>query len=367
MSKGIHVPYVNFGAQFLEEKGEIFAAIQNVFERGDFILGKEIGQFEQEFARLCGVKHAIGVANGTDAIIIALKCLGIGLGDEVITASNSWISSASAIAMVGATPVFVDVAYDQNIDSKLIEAAITPRTKAILPIHLTGRCARMPEILRIAKDRKLFVIEDAAQAVMASITGLRAGSMGDISCFSLHPLKNLNAAGDAGIITTSNDEWAKRIRMLGNHGMRNRDEVGFWGYNSRLDTLQAAILLPRLAKLEAVIEKRRKNASHYIKALQGLVDTPIEASDEFHTFHVFVVQCDRRNELQKALSANGIETKIHYPIPIHRQAAANELSNKSLPVTDAQAERILSLPIHQFLSINQIDFVCEKIKKFYLN
>lgn len=367
MSTDFRVPYVNFPAQFAEEKDVIMNEIRRVFERGDFILGDRVGQFENAFAELCDVKHAVAVANGTDALILALKALGIGSDDEVITASNSWISSAASIALVGARPVFVDVANDQNIDPALIESAITPKTKALMPIHLTGRCARMMEIMAIAHRHNLAVIEDSAQAVCSTVGGRKAGSFGNINCFSLHPLKNLNAAGDAGIITTDDDKMAATLKMLRHHGMKNREEVSFWGFNSRLDTLQAAILLPRVKTLGDVIEKRRRNAKIYLSGLQGVVELPVEREDEFHTYHVFVIQCNRRNELQTHLAKNGIDTKIHYPIPIHLQEAAAYLGYKkgSLPNTERQASRILSLPIHQSLSPEQIQLVIESIKDFY--
>jgi dTDP-4-amino-4,6-dideoxygalactose transaminase len=285
----------------------------------------------------------------------------------VITTSNSWISSASSIALVGATPVFADVAQDQNIDPACLEKAITRHTKCIMPVHLTGRSARMPEILAIANKYGIPVLEDAAQAVCASVAGIKAGAGGLFGSFSLHPLKNLNAAGDAGVITTNSDEMARLLKMWRNHGMRNREEIDFWGYNSRLDTVQAAILLPRLRNLPAVIEKRRTNAKRYISQLQEVVECPTERDDEFHTYHVFVIQCDRRNELQEFLLKRGIDTKIHYPIPIHLQKAAEGLGYRigSLPVTERQMSRILSLPVNQLLSEEQIDLVADSIRTFY--
>jgi dTDP-4-amino-4,6-dideoxygalactose transaminase len=362
----MRVPYVDFPSQFLSQRDSILAALHGVFEKGDFILGKDVELFEQEFAKICGARHAISVANGTDALILALKALKIGPGDEVITAPNSWVSSASSIALVGAKPVFVDVREDQNIDPSLLEAAITSKTKAIMPVHLTGRCARMPEIMTIARKHKLFVIEDAAQSVTASIAGQIAGSIGDINCFSLHPLKNLNAAGDAGVMTTNDDELAEHLRLLRNHGLKNREEVVFWGYNSRLDTMQAALLRLRLGDLESIVQCRRENAKIYQSELAKIVEIPSEESDEFHTYHVFVVQTDKRDQLQRFLGDRGIETKIHYPIPIHLQEAARELGYEkgSFPVTERQAKRILSLPIHQFLSQDQIQWVIESIRRF---
>lgn len=361
------VPYINFQQQFAEGKEETMSAIEAVMARGDFILGKEVTEFENEFAKLCGVKHAIGVANGTDSLYICMKAIGIGPGDEVITAPNSWISSASAIALIGAKPVFVDVADDQNLDPNLLEKAITKKTKCIMPVHLTGRCARMPEILKIAKKHNIPVLEDAAQSIGAVTGGIKAGAGGLFGSFSLHPLKNLNAAGDAGIITTNDDELAASMKKWRQHGMKNRDEIDHWGYNSRLDTLQAAILLPRLKRLPDTIEKRRAFAKRYSAALSDIVQVPVERADEFHTYHVYVIQCDRRSQLQAYLAEKGIDTKIHYPIPIHLQKCAADLGYKkgSFPVTERQSERILSLPINQYLKNDQIDLVAEAIRGFY--
>lgn len=363
----IKVPYVNFPQQFKESQKEIMMAIQTVMLRGDFILGKEVTLFEQEFAKICGTKHAIGMSNGTDTLIISMRALGIGPGDEVITAPNSWISSASSIALIGARPVFVDVGPDQNLDPNLIERAITKKTKAIMPVHLTGRCARMPEILAIAAKYNLPVIEDSAQSIGASIGTIKSGAGGLLGSFSLHPLKNLNAAGDAGIITTNHDELAHKLKMWRNHGMRNRDEIDFWGYNARLDTIQAAILLPRLKELPKLIERRRYLAKKYVATLSNVVQCPVELTNELHTYHVFVIQCDHRDKLKLFLETRGIETKIHYPIPIHLQLAAKYLGYKhgDFPMAEAQAQRILSLPINQYLTDEQVDYTINAIQTFY--
>lgn len=225
----------------------------------------------------------------------------------------------------------------------------------------------MEEIMDIANQRGIPVIEDAAQSVMAGMKSKKAGAWGLMNSFSLHPLKNLNAVGDAGIITTSDDEWARKLRMWRNHGMRNRDEIDFWGYNSRLDTVQAAILLPRLRQLPTVIEKRRALAKKYVAGLNQIVQCPVERDDEFHTYHVFVIQCDRRDQLQSFLAEQGVETKIHYPIPIHLQRCAKDLGYQKgdFPMAETQAGRILSLPINQFVTMEQVDFVVDRIREFY--
>lgn len=342
-------------------------AVEQALCRGDYVFGQEVGVFERRFAQLCGVRHALGVANGTDTLMLALRALGIGPGDEVITAPNSFVATAACIALVGARPVFVDVREDMNMDPGLIELTITSRTRALLPVHLAGKCADMRPILEIARCRGLYVIEDAAQAVGATYMGQKAGSFGVFGCFSLHPLKNLNAAGDAGVITTNDNALAEKIRLLRNHGLRNRDEVSFWGFNSRLDTIQAAILNCRLNRLEEIMEKRRRLAARYRARLADWVVCPSESAGESHVYHLFVIQCDRRDALQKFLWQRGIDAKIHYPIPIHLQDCSSALGYErgDFPVCESQAERILSLPVHQCLTDSQVDYVCDSIVDYY--
>jgi dTDP-4-amino-4,6-dideoxygalactose transaminase len=245
----LSIPYVNVAAQHVQLHAELLAAVSRVLAHGHFILGPEVSEFEQRFAELCGVRHAVAVGNGTDALVLALRALEIGSGDEVITPPNSFVASAAAIALVGARPVFVDVGADLNIDPEKIEAAITPRTRAILPVHLTGRPAAMDPIMTLARLRGLAVIEDCAQAVMAEYGGQRVGSIGDIGCFSLHPLKTLSACGDGGVLTTGSPVVETRLRELRNIGLKTRDECVAWSGNSRLDTLQAAMLLVKLPHL----------------------------------------------------------------------------------------------------------------------
>lgn len=363
----MRVPYVGFVEEFRQQRGSVLAAVTAVLERGDFILGDEVREFEDKFAALCGVKHAISVANGTDAILLTLRALGIGEGDEVITAANTWISTAAAIALAGARPVFADVESDQNISPAAIARAITPRTKAILPVHLGGRCASLGEILELGRRHGVPVIEDAAQAVTARCGDRVAGSAGTAGCFSLHPLKNLNAAGDAGVITTGDAELAGALRLLRHHGLRTRDEAERWGFNSRLDTLQAAVLLSRLPGLTEYLARRRAIAHKYTEALCGYVQCPIDTVDRPHTYHVYVIQTEGRNALREFLAGRGIETKVHYPIPIHRQPAARYLGYEmgSLPETERQAARILSLPVHPYLSEAQTDFVVASVRDFF--
>ncbi|MBI1774197.1 MAG: DegT/DnrJ/EryC1/StrS family aminotransferase [Proteobacteria bacterium] len=344
------------------------AAAKSVFMAGVFINGPEVGQLEAGVAKRAGTAHAVGLNSGTDALLYALMCLGVGPGDEVVTQSNSFIASAAAIAHVGARPVFVDVKPDQTMDPEALEAAITPRTKAIMQVHLTGRICDMVRINVIAASRGIPVVEDAAQAIGSLLHGRPAGSWGSIGAFSAHPLKNFNAAGDAGFLVTDDGAVAERVRRLRNHGLTDRDTASEWGFNSRLDTLQAAILLTRLDRLDSIIAKRRHSAQLYRERLDSAhVYVPPCRNEEFNTFHTFVVQLDRRDELQRYLKDRGIGTKIHYPVPIHLQPAAAELgyAQGSLPITERQAERILSLPIHQYLSADDIDYVAETVNGFY--
>ena len=296
------VPYVNLPAQFAEERERIHACVDDVFERGDFVGGGAIAELEVELARFIEVEHVVALNSGTDALVLGMKALGIGPGDEVITPPNSFVSSSAAIVAVGATPVFADVLPDQNIDPTAVERAVTPRTRAIMPVHLTGRMADMEAIRGIAKHGGLFVIEDAAQSIGSKRDGWTSGAGGDIGCFSTHPLKNLNAAGDGGFVTTNNGEIAARIRRLANNGLADRNSVSEWGIVSRMDTLQASILRVRLESLESVIDRRCANASLYRRILpSNSVFVPPDRDGEFNTFHTFVVQVDDRDELKAYL------------------------------------------------------------------
>jgi dTDP-4-amino-4,6-dideoxygalactose transaminase len=361
------VPYTDFPAQFDRERDGLIAAITSVLEKGDLILGDAVSRFEAAFGTLCGVDHAVGVGSGTDALVLALHALGIGAGDEVVTVPNSWISSASCIALVGARPVFVDVLPDMNIDPDKIEAAITDRTKAILPVHLSGRPARMDRIASIAAAHGLVVIEDAAQAVGALFEGQAVGSLGNVGCFSLHPLKNLNACGDAGIITCDDDSLHEKLRLLRNHGLVDRDHVDSWGFCSRLDSIQAAVLEYRLHDLAWVEARRRENATYYTENLADVVTTPAEGPGEHHVYHTYVIQTDQRDGLAKHLTDTGISTKVHYPVPIHLQKPCLDLgyAKGDFPETERLCDEMLTLPAHQFLSEAQRDLVVSEILSFF--
>ncbi len=363
------VPYLDLPRQF-QDPG-LRSVVTGQLDCCQFILGAEVEKFETAFASLCKTSYALGVNSGTDAIFLAMKALDIGPGDEVITVPNSFVATAGAIVAAGARPVFVDVGADYNINVDLVEAAITERTKAILPVHLTGSPADMPKIVHIAQRHNLNVVEDAAQSVAASIRGGPVGSFGDAGCFSLHPLKNLNVCGDGGVITTSSKQLYERLKLLRNHGLKNRDEIEFFGYNSRLDTLQAAVANHVLKNLDAVIEARQKNARIYDAALSGLADfvaLPPRRADAVHVFHTYVIQVKDRDALREYLQKNGIETKIHYPIPIHLQKPCRQFGYRKsdFPVCENQAESIVSLPIHQYLSEEQICYVTGLIEKFYV-
>ena len=362
------IGYVNLPAQFEEERTEIMQAVEAVFSRGDFIGGAAVGKLEEELSSYLGSPHVVTLNSGTDALILAMRALDIGPGDEVITPPNSFVASTAAIIAVGATPVLADVLPDQNIDPAAVEAAVTPWTKAIMPVHLTGRMADMNPLMAIASKHALAVIEDSEQAVGSTYDGRMSGTIGTFGCFSAHPLKNLNAAGDAGFLVTADAELAARIRRLRNHGLVNRSDVQEWGIVSRLDTLQAEVLRIRLRHLPSVIERRRRNAAQYRTELAGLpLFIPPCRNIEFNTFHTFVVQTDRRNDFQRYLADKGIETAIHYPVPIHLQPAAAHLGHGrgAFPVTERQADQILTLPVNQFLSAADISYICATAREYF--
>jgi len=348
----------------------ILAALREQLCVCNFTLGPEVGEFEESFARVCGTKYAIGVNSGTDALILSLKSLGIGTGDEVITAPDTFTATVGAIVMAGARPVFVDVGDDFNINPELIPAAITPRTKAIIPVHLTGNPADMPTILNMARSAGIHVVEDACQAIGASINGQPAGSFGATAAFSLHPLKNLNVWGDGGVITTSSPEIDRKLRLMRNHGLINRDEVVFFAYNSRLDTVQAIVALHLIPFLETITETRIRHAEFYDEAFKDLADfvtVPPRRPGVRQVFHTYVIQVQDRDQLLSYLNENGVEAKIHYPIPVHLQKAAEYLGYKKgdFPVAEAQARSIITLPVHQHLSMDQLDYVVGVVRKFY--
>jgi len=374
MAKAIgttQIPYVNLQAQHAAIRAELLEAIAEVIDDGQFILGGKLVEFEKQFAQLCGTRYAVGVNSGTDALLLSLKCLGIGPGDEVITVPNSFIATTSSIRILGATPIFVDVAEDYNIDPAKIVAAVTRRTRAILPVHLTGRPCDMDSILNIAGEYNLAVIEDSAQAVLAEYRGRRVGSFGSTGCFSLHPLKTLNACGDGGIVTTNSAEIYEQLTILRNLGLKTRDDCIVWSHNSRLDNLQAAILLVKLGYVERWTTRRRENALYYQKNLKDIPQIKVhkDKDSERAVYHTFVIEVERRDELQGFLSSRGIGSAVHYPVPIHLSTVGRELGYGpgSLPVAEAQARRILSLPVYPELRQEELDAVIDAISDFYLS
>ena len=364
----MQVPYINLALQHKDIKKELLSATERVLESGQFILGDEVTKLEKTFASICQTKYAVGVANGTDALFLSLKSLGIGEGDEVITAPNSFLASASSIGLIGAKPVFADVGDDFNLDPAKVDKAITKKTKAIIVVHLTGRPAPLDELLDVAKKHNIHLIEDCAQAVGAEYKGKRVGSFGITGCFSLHPLKNLAASGDGGVITTNDEKIYNYLIKARNHGLKNRDESEFWSYNSRLDNLQAALLNVKLQHLEKWTERRRKIAMLYYEKLHDLkMIVPHDKPYEKAVYHTFIIQTNKRDKLKEFLADKGIDTKIHYPIPIHLQQAAKYLGYKKgdFPVTEKQADTILSLPVYPELTNEQVNYVADAIIEFY--
>jgi dTDP-4-amino-4,6-dideoxygalactose transaminase len=362
------VPYVALGLQMQTINTEVLAAIARVLAHGIYILGPEVADFERRFAEYCGTRYAVGTSDGTAALMLTLRGLGVGPGDEVITAPNSFIASASSAALLGARPVFVDVSEaEMTLDPLLLERAITPRTKAIVPVHLAGYAADMDPILAIASSRGIPVIEDASQSVGSLYKGRRTGSMGAAGCFSLHPLKNLHAVGDAGIITTNDERLYRWLLKARNHGMRTRDEVEFWSTNSRLDTLHAAILTVSLSHLARWTAERRTVALEYSQGLKDVVDVPVERADYVHTYQSYMIKAHDRDALVEHLEALGIDAKVHYRRPIHMQPAARELglNPDDFPVTRSLAQRIVSLPIYGELTPEQIQTVIAGVRSFY--
>lgn len=353
--------------QYLSLKNEIDSAVSRVLESGHYILGEEVHAFEKEFTGYIGAKYCAAVGSGTEALHLALVACGVGAGNEVITVSHTAVATVSAILLVGARPVFVDIREeDYTIDVQSIEAAITPRTKAIIAVHLYGHPAQMSEIVYLAKKHNLKVIEDCAQAVGSEYSGQKAGSIGDIGCFSFYPTKNLGAIGDGGAVVTNNEKLYEKVLSLRQYGWKERRISLSFGWNSRLDEIQAAILRIKLKRLEMDNAQRRKLAVHYGKRLniKGVI-LPRETTGVKHVFHLFVIRALRRDDLLRRLSAAGIAAAIHYPQPVHLQPAfkSGNAENR-LPVTEKICQEILSLPMYPELTLEEIDLVSREIRDF---
>lgn len=365
----MQVPYSYLGRQF-ENIDPYLEDLRKFVKTADFTLGAELVRFEQRFASIHNAPHAIGVGTGTDALSMPLKLLGIGTGDEVITCANTFIATVGAIVQVGATPVFVDSENGYVIDPSKIEAAITEKTKAIMPVHYTGNISDMPQIMKIAKKYNLYVIEDACQTIMGKIGDRSVGSWGLCAGFSLHPLKNLNVWSDGGVVITHSDELAKKLRLYRNHGLADRDVCIEYGINCRLDTMQCVIANRLIENLQWITERRREIAHGYDAAFEDLkdfIDVPVRRKDVYHVFHIYVLRVKYRDALYKFLTDAGIEVKIHYPIPMHLQPAAKHLGYKKgdFPMAEAHGPQVITLPAHPYLTQEEIDYTIAKVHEFY--
>lgn len=366
-NSAIKVPYLDLKAQYRSIKPEIDAAIARVLESSQFVLGAEVAEFEKEFAAYCGTSESIALNSGTSALHLALLAAGVGPGDEVITVPFTFVASVAAILYAGARPVLVDIEPRSfNMDPNAIQGAITPRTRAILPVHLYGQSADMDPIMEIAKRHRLIVIEDAAQAHGAKYKGRSVGSIGDIGCFSFYPTKNLGAYGEGGAITTNNSEYAQKIRMLRDWGQDRKYHHVLRAFNYRMEGLQGAILRVKLRHLESWTDARRAIAARYNQLLAGTdIERPTEMPGARHVYHLYTVRSDHRDSLRTTLDADGIQTAVHYSIPAHLQPAYADLGygKGSLPQSETAADRVLSLPIYPELSEQSVEEVATAVKK----
>lgn len=397
----MNIPLVDLKAQYKEIEKEVVEAVSRVLSSASYIMGNEVLEFEKEFAEYIGVKHAISVGNGTDALVIALMACGVGEGDEVITTPFTFFSTAESISFVGATPVFVDVEKDTyNIDPSKIEEKITEKTKAIMPVHIFGQPAKMDEIRKIAKTHNLKIIEDAAQAVGAEYKGKKVGTIGDAGCFSFFPTKNLGCAGDGGIITTSDDDIATIARALRTHGSGENGQKAYnllngiseniksseehddtvynplkyynylIGFNSRLDTIQAAILRIKLHSIDNWNKARRKNAKAYDEKLKETdLTLPVIIAEGKSAYNMYVVQAENREEVINKLKEKGVNTGVYYPVPMHLQKVYKDLEYKEgdLPVAEYLSHRTFAIPVFPELSLEQKNYIIDTLKDITLN
>jgi dTDP-4-amino-4,6-dideoxygalactose transaminase len=349
----------------------IFRKIKKLVQKGDYTLGESVDEFEANIRKLTGSRFAVGVGSGTDAIFLSLKAAGVGAGDEVITTPYTFMATVGAIVASGAKPVFVDIRKDYNIDPVLIERAITSRTRAIVPVHWSGCPCRMDEIMRIALKYRLAVVEDACHGIRAYFKGKAAGTFGLTGCFSMHPLKNLNVWGDGGYVVTDSEKIHAKLILLRNHGLINRNECLVYGYNSRLDSIQAIVANHLLKKIDLITRARIAHASRYDELLGGIkqITIPPRPADVVQVYHIYVIRAERRDQLQAFLLKNGVDAKVHYPVPMHLQPAAKVYGYKTgdFPVCERVCKSVISLPVHEFITNAQIDYVVKKIKAFYAN
>ena len=364
------IPFLDLKAQYASIEDEIVAAVTRTLASTQFVLGSEVAAFEEEFSAYCGGRFGVGVNSGTSALHLALLAAGVGPGDEVITVSCTFVATVAAVDYTGARPVFVDVdPKTLNMDVSKVEAAITERTKAILPVHLHGQSADLDPIMDVARRHNLVVIEDAAQAHGAEYKGRRVGSIGDLGCFSFYPGKNLGACGEGGMVVTNNEEYAQRIRMLRDWGQERKYHHVYKGFNYRMEGVQGAALRVKLRHLDAWTEARRQHAEHYSALLADSgIPTPVAETYARHVYHVYAVQVPRRDAIQQALQDRAIQTGIHYPIPVHLQKAYSEFgyTDGDLPVTEQAATQLLSLPMFPELRGNQIEEVCGALREEFV-
>lgn len=369
----MNIPLLDLKAQYQTIRKDVLAAIETVCDEQGFILGPRVVELERSLAKYVGTAHAVGVASGSDALLLSLMAVGVGAGDEVITVPFTFFATTGAISRLGAKPVFVDVCADTfNMDCTRLEQVITPRTKAIIPVHLFGQCAEMETITAVAKRHKLAVIEDACQAIGATRHGVMAGAMGETGCFSFFPSKNLGGFGDGGLITTNIDTLNDAIAMLRVHGSRVRYLHELIGINSRLDALQAAVLQVKLKHLDQWAQGRRRNASRYEQLFKDAticdhVTLPITAKGNEHVFNQYTVRARKRDQLRAYLKDHGIGTEIYYPVPMHLQTCYRDLGYQkgSFPVSEQAAEEVLSLPIYAELTDTKLSYVVQTIAAFY--
>ena len=360
----------NYLSEQFKDYPAIFNKIKKVVKFNDFTLGFEVERFENNFKKLINAKYCIGVGSGTDAIYMSLKCLGLSNNDEVITTPYTFYATINAIAQAGCKPVYVDAKDDFNINPDLIEKKITKKTKAILVVHWAGRICEMEKIKKIAKKHKLYLIEDACHAALATKNGIYAGNFGDIGCFSLHPLKNLNVWGDGGMIVTKNKNIEKKLKLLRNHGLINRNEIKIFGINSRLDTVQAVVANHLLGKLKHITKKRRYNAFLLDEGLKNNenIKIPTRKDKLVEVFHLYCLRANKRDKLIKFLNSKGIDAKKHYPIPMHLQIPSKKIGNYKrgdFPFAEKLCDETVSLPVHEFVTKKQIQYIIKNINYFY--
>ena len=360
----------NYLSEQFQNSKKIFRLIEDTVKFNDFTLGRYVDLFEKQFCKYQKVKYAIGVGSGTDAIFLSLKALGIKEGDEVITPTYSFYATAGAIATAGAKPVFVDIKDDLNIDEEKIEKKITKKTRAIVPVHWSGRICNMKKILTIAKKYKIHVVEDACHAIMAHDDKKKyAGNFGITGCFSMHPLKNLNVWGDGGIVTTNNKKIYDKIRLIRNHGLISRNDCKIYGYNSRLDTIQAAVGLEMIKKINLITTSRIKNAKYLNNHLKDIKEITLikEKTGYKSVYHLYQFFCKNRDSLDVYLRKNKIDSKVHYPKPLHLHHAAKKFNYKNgqFEIAEKLAKKVISIPVHEFIKKKELDYMISKIKKFY--